>query len=286
MLRFRTLLLIAILWSSVNAWAQEDFYRQLRSPCRMTSTGRSALDVLKSLRNAHSMNIWIDRRIDHSVAIDISRKKPSLEETFLAIAEQLEAEASFCDRIVIFAPQGIADVTATSILRLREALRKQPTSNARKLLSRTRLHWEDLATPSDIAGMIRDEWKVEIPLDRMEHDLWNGQVLQDIDATDAVVLLTQGFGITPASIERNGQFSFAPMPASLRCKIRYPVSKVPETLLASLREFDPTVAVAKAGVLLWLRVPPSYTIGSTCITQFASPSQWRAESLLSIKSIQ
>ncbi|MCX7419787.1 MAG: STN domain-containing protein [Planctomycetia bacterium] len=202
------------------------FHKVLDQSTGLTWSGDSLRNALQELSRSKKVAILLDRRIDPTQELKLSRANIPLRDLIVAIADFVGAGSTVVGNVVYVGPkpsaerltlliklrgQELAQLAATkSAPMAKEA--KEPKNlwqtRAAKFKDQRTLSWVDFDHPRELLQQLETRYQFEIEqLDKIPHDLWAGNSLPQVTAAEALSLLLIQFGST---------FQFLPDRAAIR----------------------------------------------------------------------
>jgi hypothetical protein len=214
---------------------------------------------LQYLSTQTKVPIWLDRRVDPSTLVTI-QCTGELWQVVAQIADTAKLRAVVVAPVIVVAHPDDADQIASSIEVSRDEARKYSTS--RSLLASQTLAWDDVTSPQEIAAIIPRQWKTEVAVAELPHDLWRAFQFPEIDAVAALALLGSGFHLQPDFSEST--VGWKRIPDHLQFLRKYAEGKLGAEVKAKVLSADPQA--------IW--TPDSR--GNVELTTTASAHQWVA----------
>lgn len=173
--------------------------RQQSLPRRATSHSVQWVHVplgqaIERLRSAAGVEMFLDRRVDPNLPINLSLSDASSEEIVARLAIACELGFARCEQLFYLGPpQTAARLKALATMR-RKDVSRLPTKERQSLLKRQRIVWPRLTEPRDLVVRLMEEhgWRVEHG-ERIPHDLWPAGQLPQLALADQLTLLLAGF---------------------------------------------------------------------------------------------
>ncbi len=188
--------------------------RRLAEPADVEwKTGATLRDSLGRLSRAMHAAIVLDRRIDPSREVDVSRSNTALLDVLNAIADRFNlrhAQPTSFPRpapaiavkplgsVVYIGPKSVADNLRTIAEVRRDEVRKLPAAQAERLNARAELRWEELATPRQIMADLAKRSGVAMTgvEELVPHDHWPAGDWPAMSFVEQLTLLAAQFDLT------------------------------------------------------------------------------------------
>jgi hypothetical protein len=186
--------------------------------------------LLSRIAETRRTALFLDRRLDPNRVLTFDSTGKTLRESLVEIVEPADAAMTQLGSTVVLAP-----IPAAGRLRTLAQLRVEElsavvagakgTAVKPRLLSmaeRRTLRWNDLDEPKSILELIATRWKLTIDgLDRVPHDLWAGGVLADVNASEALTIVLNGFDLTFEWLPDASGVRLVPVPETVTLERRY-----------------------------------------------------------------
>jgi hypothetical protein len=213
--------------------------KALGSPVSFTWQERPLLQGLQSLAKNAEVAIFLDRRVDPDLRIDLSVKEVSLSDALDEIAEGHDLSIRRVGNVVYIAPRAAAfHAQAISAMRRRE-LADQP-----RWLAEHAAGWNDLSEPREIASAIVASADGRLSnAEAIPHDLWAGWSGPKMKVADQLTLVLLGFDLTFEV--RGSEVTIVPVPKSLRYADTYRI--VDPKVAAELKRKFPDIEIKVLG---------------------------------------
>lgn len=152
------------------------------------------LDLVQQWRLAYSVPVWLDRRIASDRDISIGENWPTILDSLVGAAEQIDAEVAWVDGTAMLVPTGLARHLESAYWSL--ALDRIPRNWVRQ--EDLVLSWEDGAVASDVLR----EFATRFPLadfrpEQIDYDVWRADRWEKTTPLVAAIGLLSGFDLKP-----------------------------------------------------------------------------------------
>lgn len=186
--------------------------------------------LLTRIAETRRTALFLDRRLDPNRVLTFDSTGKTLRESLVEIVEPADAAMTQLGSTVVLAP-----IPAAGRLRTLAQLRAEELSavvagskgtavkpRLLTLAERRTLRWNDLDEPKSILELIATRWKLTIDgLDRVPHDLWAGGVLADVNASEALTIVLNGFDLTFEWLPDASGVRLVPVPETVTLERRY-----------------------------------------------------------------
>jgi hypothetical protein len=189
--------------------------RQLESPVSITWASRPLRDGLHNLSTHPDIRVamFLDRRIDPELRVDLSVKDLPLEQALRQLAKSARMGVCMIGPVAYFGPEPATGRLATRTAALDEAISKLDPAVRRNLGAVRKWQWDELATPRDLVKQLAEEASVEVEeIDSIQHDLWPAADLPPLSWTDRLSLVLAGFDLSFEVTDGGAQVALIPMP--------------------------------------------------------------------------
>ncbi len=215
--------LLSLCWATASpnkAVAEEfligaPFQKAIDQSAGRSWSGDSLRDALQELSQTKKVSILLDRRIDPTQELKLSRANIALRDLIAAVADSVGAGSTVVGNVVYVGPKPSAERLPLLIkLRSQEltqlAAVKSATANkdskeakspwqtrAGKLKEQHTLSWADFDQPRELLHQLETQHQFEIEqLDQVSHDLWVGNSLPHVNTIEGLSLVLIQFGST------------------------------------------------------------------------------------------
>ena len=240
------------------------FQKVLEQPAGLTWSGDSLRNALQELSRTKKIAILLDRRIDPTHELKLARANIPLRDLITAVAESGGAGSTVVGNVVYVGPKPSADRLPLLVkLRTQElaklaASKSAPTNKeanesknswqmrSAKFKNQRTLSWNDFDQPRELLHQLETRYQFEIEqLDQIPHDLWAGNSLPQVNATEVLSLLLIQFGSTFQFLPDRAAIQIVPLQEEEAVvEVTYPVSVAqPDKLARDLRERFPKAMI-------------------------------------------
>jgi hypothetical protein len=153
---------------------------------------------LRRLAESLELQLWIDRRVDLSAAIDLHTQDETLAAVLEKIGARVGAAAAPLETVIYFGPQETADALPGAAVSVRKHLQRIPPSARRRWLAIEVVDWPRLSEPRKLLESLATRVGATfVDADKVPHDLWDSRRLPPMANIDLALLISAGFGLTP-----------------------------------------------------------------------------------------
>ena len=203
-------------------------------------------DGLRRYATAQGVCVFLDRRIDPGIPINLSFSRTRLDDGLRQIAHRAGAAICQLDSVIYIAPPGVATKLSTLAAVKRQEARQQPTEFQRRFFRKSRWQWNDLATPRDLARELLLELQCSLLNEEaIPHDLWPAVNLPPLTAVDRLTILLAGFNLTYTIGGTAREIRIVPFPETVTLELTYPLELVPETMRTRVASRFPALSLER-----------------------------------------
>ncbi len=213
--------------------ADESTFTNLLRENTIAWSGQPLKAGLDKLATNFDVPIWLDRRVDPSMLVDVS-VSASRYDILRQIADKARLQMVVIPGLVIMARSQDADRIASTVLLAREMAKTDVMG--KKLLVRRDFQWEEVSTPQEITRDIAELWKVELEFGWIPHDLWAARQWHAMDAVTLLALLGTSFDRMPQF--RSGKLQWIELPDRIAISTSYRVTKDVVAVKSQVMEQD------------------------------------------------
>jgi len=141
--------------------------------------------------------IFVDRRVDPDMRVELTVDAQSWERVLAAIADRTGLRLDWIGPVAYLGPPHLAR-PLTAVAASRRAAADQLPADARKRwLGRNAMQWEALATPADLVRRLAEHGKADVQrIERVPHDLWPAASFPPLPLVDRLTLVTYGLNLS------------------------------------------------------------------------------------------
>ena len=216
------------------------------------------------------MAVFLDRRVDPGTIVTISLTGVTFEQFLWTLASQLNLDVCPIGDVYYLGPPATAQRLPVIAERVREQISALPQREKPRTGKLRSLSWTPLTDPEILLRQTMDEASIEWPIE-VEHDLWPGGDLPEMEFADRLVLLLAGFNLSP----KFSQQTTSPLEQSLESndrvgkKIMLCQSNEAKTLMkAARKEFSDVARISRRG---------SEITGTGTVADLARIRRWLVE---------
>jgi hypothetical protein len=223
-----------------DGFAQPGLLAKLRRPVTTTWRGQTLGAALERLSETQDLPVWLDRRVDPSVEVELAASGESIEQVLSRLAALGEWRAVPFQSLVYFGPRQTADELATLAVRARDGLGKADANMRSRWLKRAPWSYPRLSEPRRLVGdQVQATGAALVGQQQVPHDLWPARSVPSLAPLDRVLLILAGFDLT-CELSPNGKALRVvpikrPVEISRRYNARQQRSATFEQVIASLR---------------------------------------------------
>jgi len=227
------------------------FRQQLESTIGLTWSENPLRPAVTNLARSQRVAIFLDRRVDPSVRINLAVADGSLDQALRKLAGSLNLEVSYLDPVVYIGPSYVAIRLATVAANRREDVGRLKPAAQSPWLRVTSWSWQRLATPRDLINELARETGCRIVnVEEVPHDLWPAADLPPMQAADRLSLLLAGFSLTYELSQDGTAVRFISLPEEVSLQRFYrPQGDIPKAV-QRLAETFPLTKVERFGLRL------------------------------------
>jgi hypothetical protein len=207
-----------------NPLSGREFKAALRSRLSIGAARQPVNRTVREIVKRQRISIVLDRRIDRQRQIKRDIVDKSMLDALQQIAEDVGAAVSVVGDVVYIGPSESVNKIRTLIAIQHE--KAESLDRKRQLeFSRSRpLNWSDLATPADILGNRAREYDLDVPIEKVPHDLWQWNSLARLDAFEAMALVLIQFDLMFELNDQGTGVSIKPVPNVVAIEKSYRVA--------------------------------------------------------------
>ena len=203
-------------------------------------------DGLRHVATAQGVCVFLDRRIDPGIPINLSVSGTRLDDGLRQIAHRAGAEMCQVDSVIYIAPPPVASKLSTLAAVKRQEAKQQPPGFQRRFFRKSRWHWNHLATPRDLTRELLLELQVSLLNEELiPHDLWPATNLPPLTAVDRLSILLAGFNLTFTIEEAAQAIRIVPFPDTVTLELTYPLQMISEKIRPLLASRFPTLSIVR-----------------------------------------
>ena len=171
--------------------------RQLDQRVSITWQGQQLGDALQRLADAQRIALWVDRRVDPGISVNLAVEGRPLREALDQVAEPHGYAAGPFQDVLYFGPKQTASELATLATRAKDSLSKAPPAVRWRWLKAEPWSFARLSEPRALVrDLIQSTGAISQDDKLVPHDLWPARTLPPLSAVDRMVLLLAGFDLT------------------------------------------------------------------------------------------
>ena len=218
--------------------------QQLAQPVSLTWQEVPLATALDRLAATQSIAVWLDRRIDPSMPINLTVADVPVADVLKTLGEQAGAAAIPFAGVVYLGPQQTADELTTLAELARAPLTKAPAAMRNAWLKPQPSSYARLSQPRELfAQLAKDMDATAMNIEQIPHDLWPARELPAMAAIDRAVLLLAGFDLTCRLSADGRQLVVVPIERPVVISREY---RIPPSRAAAFEEALAELPAAKA----------------------------------------
>ena len=192
-----------------------DFQRALAGRFGVVSwpEGSGVRSQLQRLAQLQRVAIFVDRRIDPDLRVQISLRDVTLASLLERVAQECDAATTQLGDVIYIGPQSDTDALSDASHARTQEIARLPRGRAVRMQARRAWRWEALAEPAALIAELADEANVRIEgAEQIPHDLWPAANLPAMAWGDRLTLVLAGFGLTFEISSDGGSVRLRPLP--------------------------------------------------------------------------
>lgn len=162
---------------------------RLKKTVSVSCTESPLAQRVRAFATANDIAIFIDRRIDPELKVNIQRANVTIEQLLLDIASELSIGMCQLDDLIYLGPTA----TAQSLPIMWPEIPKVSAKPA------NRLQWDILSRPREVLNSIAQSGEIKIEgVEQITHDLWEQGSLPPLTPSQQAAIIAVGFGLWPS----------------------------------------------------------------------------------------
>lgn len=223
---------------------------------RTVSFNQPLEGVAASFEKNYGISVFIDRRIDPTRTIDFSVRDVPIRNILQAIAEQIDAGASFLEWGVYIGPKVTQRRLGTTVALHVEEIADLPSQRKTRLQKKNPLKWERGAHPNEIIEKLCSAYDIDITnTDELPFDIWNQKQLPEMSFAESLGILLAGFDATFEWAEKGKTVRIVNIPQDVTLKKTYAVKSNVTLNEAEMASEYPGSEVKRSGAQLTVTGP-------------------------------
>lgn len=220
-----------------------DFRKTLASSTKITWQEVPLRSGLDHVASAHSVAIFLDRRVDPDQKVDFRSADEPLEIVLTRITEKLGLGICFEADVVYIGPTSITEKIPTLLAVQQQRIEAFDADLRKRFQKPNSLTWEMLAEPKALVAEIAGRCMLKtIDLDSVTHDLWPAGQLPSAALSEQLTFVLAGFDLT-FNIDKDGtNLTIIPIPEDAIFKCVYSIKREQAKLIAALQKKYPKAA--------------------------------------------
>lgn len=198
---------------------QRRSYQLLTTPTSLLKKNSPLRETLASIALQASLTLWLDRRVDPDLLVDLTARDQPLGEILHDLASRTSTSFGMIESTLYWGPAGSGPRI--------EAAHWQLLCDHPELRPRTSFSWEPISEPSQLLQKLAANESLRwISLDPIEHDLWNEGHMESTTRAGLLTLMLAGFEST-VQVQSSDQpipLQIVPLPETSEVSASYPAS--------------------------------------------------------------
>ncbi|HBE72328.1 MAG TPA: hypothetical protein DDW52_29690 [Planctomycetaceae bacterium] len=207
----------------------------LRQPAGFQLTGTPLAEALASIGQGYRCNIWLDRRIDPNITINLRGGGKPLGSVLESIARLANAEMSVVENVVYIGPPTVPSRVAAASASLYDELHSARHAAANRSAD---LKWLEATTPDEILGQLRLKLPASADGSVLPYDLWRaGEFYRESSIATLLCVIAAGFEreFVLASSRSSAQLVTAPLRSEVQWTALVPKGTLNNAQLTELK---------------------------------------------------
>lgn len=208
----------------------------LRQPAGFQLTSTPLADALSSIGQGYHLNIWLDRRVDPNIAINLRGGGEPLGKVLEAIARLAGAELAVVENVVYIGPQNVPRRVAAASAALYNELHTSGHAAANRS---TDLKWMEASTPDELLDQLPLKLSSAASAEMLPYDLWRGgEFYRESSVATLLCVIAAGFDreFMLSTSRRPAQFATAPLRTQTKWMAVIPKEALSAAQLAELEQ--------------------------------------------------
>ena len=151
-------------------------------------------DRLMTVAKHQRIAVFLDRRVDPGTTVTISQTGVTFEQFLWALAAQLDLDACRIGDVYYLGPPATAQRLPVIAARVHKDIDALPSHEKPRATKLSNVAWPPLTDPEVLLRQTMDEAGIVWPIE-VEHDVWAGGNLPEMEFADRLTLLLAGFGL-------------------------------------------------------------------------------------------
>lgn len=188
--------------------------------------------------------LFIDRRVDRSVQIELTAKEEPLDLVLTKVLAPLELGYGEVDGLLYVGPEVTAWEMRTLCQLAQQRAIKTPAALRTVLIARTPLSWPRLTQPRELIVKLSVERKVTIKnADALPHDLWPAGSFPALSFAKQLTLLLAGFELDWRVADSDRAIEIVPLEHPAQFERDYPRERIDAAAARRLASKEPGAKV-------------------------------------------
>ncbi len=233
-----------------------DFEKTLDVPVALTWKGNPLRNALTRLAESQKIAIFLDRRVDPSIKIDLVVQKMPVELVLRTIAERQRFGMAIVGPVVYLGPESTTNELATVAAVLSQQAKRLPVGIRSRFTRAKAWQWPELSEPSTVLQQIAQDASVEVQgIEHLPHDLWPSVQLPPLDFAHRMSIVLGGFQLSYQLDPQGKVMRLIPLPTGVVTEQRHDAGNRAKAVVASLRSKFPSSQLRVEGTKIVAKGP-------------------------------
>lgn len=232
-------------------------HQHLQRKISLTFVGAPLRDELYRFAKQQKVGLFIDRRVDPGIPLEMSIQDQTFAEILWQIADQQGLGVCQLGNFFYLGPLATSDALPIAWQEMKKESSKLRRQSSVNWNSRTAATWEYLSVPNELLRKLglRHQFDIKstvsfVPRQSdqyLPHDLWPEISLPDLPLDEQVALLLVGFGFWFERDAKGSSISIIPFPELTEGQIEFDQIDNPRNRLVALKQNFPEVRFSVSG---------------------------------------
>jgi hypothetical protein len=214
-----------------------DFERALDASVAVTWKGNPLRHALKRLAESQKVAIFLDRRVDPSLKIDLNVQKFPLEVVLRNIAKRQGLGMAIVGPVVYIGPEATTRELATVAALHSQRGKKLPVRIRSRFTRPKPWQWPELTEPKALLQQMSQDVDVQVQnLDQLPHDLWPAVELPPLDFAHRLSIVLAGFQLSYQLDPQGKALRLIAMPSGVVIQQRHDAGRRAAAIAKLLRD--------------------------------------------------
>lgn len=179
------------------------------------------------LSESQRVSVWLDRRIDPSVSVDLAASDESLDQVLGSLSGSVGADWTSVGEVIYIGPPVAVGEFRTLLALGQQELQTLPPAARRKLKSRATLEIAKLTEPRQLVEQLARQAGFHIENSQaVPHDVWPDAKLPSTSVADQLAIVLLGFDLRWRTSDDPTKLRLEPLDSPLLVREVYPRSRV------------------------------------------------------------